>query len=108
MCSERCRNSIARRCRCSCGGTNHGKNRFNRIERSRILLRRYPPCTPIRVKCPTTENFIYGKIGTICVMEEIRVFVLPFRCVFLFDEIEIYDKTKDRFRKCIIGAENPD
>lgn len=47
-CGPKCWNSVNDKCKCSCGGKNHGKG--DKGEEMVATEKSFPPCTPVRFK----------------------------------------------------------
>ena len=63
MCSYACRNAISEICNCECQGVFHGVMSSRAPEEhEEKLLKRYPPCTPIRFKNPTMRGTTKGRV----------------------------------------------
>ena len=77
MCNIRCRKSFHSRCRCSCNGRNHGKDRLSISERQGFLNIRFPPCTPVRFMHPN-HGEISGRVQGFVVLSRNLAFVSVF------------------------------
>lgn len=86
-CDKRCwyAKSSPLKCRCSCGGMNHGHGMFG-AEMAKIQMK-YPPCTPVRIKkngkphftgISTSETFVFaGEIFLGVQSGDLTHYVLP-------------------------------
>lgn len=57
-CNSRCwhAESSPSKCKCSCGGTNHGQGYIG--ERMHDVQQTYPPCTPVRIRTGDTNRVV--------------------------------------------------
>lgn len=62
MCTERCRTSLLTRCKCECGGLQHGIKQRTPEETAVHLNNNFPPCTPVRLIKTSDRGSVEGKI----------------------------------------------
>ena len=79
MCSIRCKEATSKKCKCECGGLNHGMLSRTHTETWKYYHSTFPPCTPVRLlkqtirgtRKGTIKRFFWGKyFGWYAVLRE--------------------------------------
>ena len=97
MCSVRCRKSTKKQCRCECGGLYHGAEVSSREERREYLLRKYPPCTPVRITDSIRKKVYRGRVKNIQVFNEVVVALQSTAFPFSASTIQLDEKDEKKF-----------
>ena len=100
MCSVRCRKSTRKQCKCECGGLYHGAEVLSPEKRRENLLRKFPPCTPIRTTSTSSGKVYRGRVRDIQIFDTVVV-------SFLFDDAPFYASTIQLDEEERIGSEFP-